>query len=155
MGIETNKWGSLVINEDTLTTNRMGVFAGGDVVTGPNTVVDAIAAGKRAAIMIDRYINGEDLNQPVPRQFPKDYIPPITADNETDLEEKRIKLPVIPVKQRVKTLDEVEMTLSESDARKEAMRCLRCDLDFTYKLQERVKEIEIEFTEKEGAMIDG
>ncbi|MFH1052693.1 MAG: NADH-ubiquinone oxidoreductase-F iron-sulfur binding region domain-containing protein [bacterium] len=155
MGIETNKWGSLVVNEDTLTTNRMGVFAGGDVVTGPNTVVDAIAAGKRVAIMIDRYINGQDLNQPVPKQFPKDYIPPIETGEETDLEAQRIKLPVIPVKQRITTLDEVETTLTEADAKKEALRCLRCDLDFTYKLQERVKEIEIEFSEKEGAVVNG
>jgi len=155
MGIETNKWGSLVVNEDTLTTNRMGVFAGGDVVTGPNTVVDAIAAGKRAAIMIDRYINGQDLNQPMKRQFPKDYIPPIVSDTETYMEAQRIKLPVIPVKQRVTTLDEVEMTLVESDARNEAMRCLRCDLDFTYKLQERVKEIDIEFAEKNLEVTNG
>ncbi len=154
MGIETNKWGSLVINEDTLTTNRMGVFAGGDVVTGPNTVVDAIAAGKRAAIMIDRYINGKDMNEPVPRQFPKDYIAPVLT-SDVDTEAARIKLPVIPVKQRVTSLDEVEMTLTEADARKESMRCLRCDLDFTYKLQERVKEIEIEFSEKEGALTNG
>ena len=155
MGIETNKWGSLVINEDTLTTNRMGVFAGGDVVTGPNTVVDAIAAGKRAAIMIDRYINGQDLEQTVLRQFPKDYIPPVETAEETDLEAQRIKLPVIPVKQRITTLDEVEMTLTEADARNEALRCLRCDLDFTYKLQERVKEIDIEFVNKEGEFVNG
>jgi pyruvate/2-oxoglutarate dehydrogenase complex dihydrolipoamide dehydrogenase (E3) component len=155
MGIETNKWGSLVVNEDTLTTNRMGVFAGGDVVTGPNTVVDAIAAGKRAAIMIDRYINGQDLNQPMPRQFPKDYIPPVVSDKESDVEAQRIKLPVIPVKQRMTTLDEVEMTLTEQDAQLEAMRCLRCDLDFTYKLQERVKEIDIEFAEQNLEVANG
>jgi NADH-quinone oxidoreductase subunit F len=143
MGIETNKWGNLVIDKDTLRTNRMGVFAGGDVVTGPNTVVDAIAAGKKATIMIDRFIHGQDLNQPVPRKFPKDYIPPVVTEDK-DLEANRIKLPVIPVNQRVKSLEEVELTLCEEDAKREAMRCLRCDLDFTYKAEKKEKEIKIE-----------
>jgi len=49
----------------TLTTNRAGVFAGGDAMTGPNTVIDAIAAGKRAAVMIGRYLRGEDLGHRV------------------------------------------------------------------------------------------
>jgi len=49
----------------------------------------------------------------------------------------------------------VEMTLTEEDAHKEALRCLRCDLDFTFKLQERVKEIDIEFVNKEGELIHG
>jgi len=86
----------------------MGVFAGGDVVTGPNTVVDAIAAGKRAAIMIDRYINGQDLNQPLQRQFPKDYIPPIyIKQRKHDREVHReLNFLLIPVKQRITSLDE-------------------------------------------------
>ena len=45
----------------TLETSVPGVFAGGEIVTGPSTVVDAVAAGKRAAISIDRYLRGEDL----------------------------------------------------------------------------------------------
>jgi len=52
------------IDTETQLTNRPGVFAGGDVVTGPNTVIDAVAAGKKAAVMIDRYVRDESLRQP-------------------------------------------------------------------------------------------
>ena len=60
-GIETAKWGAIQVEPHTMATGRPGVFAGGDVVTGPNTVVDAIAAGKTGALMIDRYLKGEVL----------------------------------------------------------------------------------------------
>ncbi|MFC2130127.1 NADH-ubiquinone oxidoreductase-F iron-sulfur binding region domain-containing protein [Bacteroidota bacterium] len=150
MGIDTNKWGSLVINENTLETNRKGVFAGGDVVTGPNTVVDAIAAGKKAAIMIDRYIHGKDLNQPLERQFPKEYVPPVEIEDDGEENIQRIELPVIPVKQRITSLEEVELTLLEEQARKESLRCLRCDLDFTYKENKNEREIEIQVLQEEG-----
>ena len=52
-------------------------FAAGDVVTGPNTVIDAIAAGKKAAVMIDRYISGEDMLKEVPLYKPSVYIEPV------------------------------------------------------------------------------
>ncbi len=54
-GIEANKWGCLIVNEDMLTT-REGVYAGGDAVTGAATVILAMGAGKTAAKAIDKYI---------------------------------------------------------------------------------------------------
>jgi len=62
--ITMTEWGSIAADPRTLATSRKGLFAGGDVVTGPNTVVDAIAAGKKAAVMIDRYLSGDQLRQP-------------------------------------------------------------------------------------------
>ncbi|MBI5323896.1 MAG: FAD-dependent oxidoreductase [Ignavibacteriae bacterium] len=144
MGIEVNKWGTLIVNEDTLETNRPGVFAGGDVVTGPNTVVEAIAAGKKAAIMIDRYLNGEELGKPLERKMPTIYVPPREVEEVENVEEmKRIKLPTISVEKRKSTLEEVEITLTEESAIYEASRCMRCDLDFTY--AEKIKREQEEF----------
>lgn len=133
MGIEVSKWGTLKIDETTLMTNRPGVFAGGDVVTGPNTVVDAIAHGKKAAVMIDRYVNGRELKQPEARRIPSVYVPPleVTGEDAEDQENKRIELPTIPVYERKRSLAEVELTLMEEQALYEARRCLRCDLEFT------------------------
>ncbi len=133
MGIDVNKWGTLQVDEETLLTNRKGVFAGGDVVTGPNTVVDAIAHGKKAAVMIDRYLNDEELKQPALPRIPSVYVPPLELTEEEAEEEanKRIELPTIPVYERKRSLSEVELTLMEEQALYEAQRCLRCDLDFT------------------------
>lgn len=55
-GLSINRWGGLIIDEDTGATNRPGVFAGGDCVTGAATVVHAVAAGRRAAAAIERYL---------------------------------------------------------------------------------------------------
>jgi len=139
MNISVNKWGTLIVDEDTLQTNRDGVFAGGDVVTGPNTVVDAIAAGKKAAKIIDRYLMNEVLRQPPEIRLPKVYVPPVEITEE---DTKRVSLPTIPVEQRKSSLNEVELTLSEEQAKHEAHRCMRCDLEFIHE-QKDDKKIEL------------
>ena len=58
-GLEANKWGCLVVNEDTLETTRDNVYAGGDAVTGAATVILAMGAGKQAAENIDKQLRGE------------------------------------------------------------------------------------------------
>jgi len=55
-GLKTHKWGLIITDPETGTTSRMGVFVGGDVVTGPNLVVTAMVAGRRAAFTIDAYL---------------------------------------------------------------------------------------------------
>ena len=59
--IDISRWQTLLADENTMATNIPGVFAGGDAVTGPNTVIDAIAQGHIAAKSIERFINGEEL----------------------------------------------------------------------------------------------
>ena len=100
-------------------------------MTGPNTVVDAIAAGKKVAIMIDRYLKGETLRQIEQPRLPKIYIEPcaISAEEQSGIE--RVELPRVPIKRRAKSFIEVERAMSEADAEHEALRCLRCDLEFT------------------------
>jgi NADH-quinone oxidoreductase subunit F len=129
--LETVNDDRLVVDKKTLLTNRPGVFAGGDVITGPSTVVDAIAAGKKAAVMIDRYLKGEELVRPAEPRIPKIYIEPEKADEKEDADESRAKQPHISLKARRSGFDEVELSFSQEDATREAGRCLRCDLEFT------------------------
>lgn len=58
-GLEANRRGCLVVEEDTLRTTREGVYAGGDAVTGAATVILAMGAGKQAARSIDEFIRGK------------------------------------------------------------------------------------------------
>ena len=131
MGLDVDSGGRIVVDSDTLSTNVQGVFAGGDVVTGPNTVIDAIAAGKKAARSMDRHIRGENLKEPARKKLPKVFIEQAMVGQE-ELEKATRAIPsVLPVEKRVKNFDEVEMPLSEERVRAEARRCLRCDLAFT------------------------
>ena len=121
--------GTIRIDSETLCTNRPGVFAGGDVVTGPNTVVDAIAAGKKAAVIIDRYVRKQPLKQPSEARLPRHYVEPTNGDKVR--QSKRVAVPRVDMESRKRQFLEVELTLSPEDAKREAARCLRCDLEFT------------------------
>jgi NADH-quinone oxidoreductase subunit F len=131
--------GTLEVDKDTERCSRPGVFAGGDVVTGPNTVVDAIAAGKKAAVMINRYLLGEELQQPEEPRIPDKFIEPLLLTEEELAEIARVEAPRVPPQLRRRSFEEVETALSQADARREAARCLRCDLEFTHGLQKEVE----------------
>ena len=142
--IETTKWNTVQVDPATLLTNRTGVFAGGDVVRGPNTVVDAIADGKKVAIMIDRYMRGEKLVQKAEPNLPKVYLPPPVTDDDEAPSLTRMELQRAPAEWRKRNFSEVEVSFSIEEATCEARRCLRCDLEFT-----KPKEEEIEIENKE------
>jgi len=129
--LEVKANGTVVIDPESLTTNRPGVFAGGDVVTGPNTVVDAIAAGKRAANVIDRFLRAEPLVQPVKPRLPHDYVAPPLVPEGGVTPTERVELPRLDIHSRRRSFAEVEMALDEKEAASESRRCLRCDLTFT------------------------
>jgi len=131
MGLELTEGGTLRVAPETLATGRPGVFAAGDVVTGPNTVVDAIAAGKKAAVMIARYLRGGEMHQPAVAKLPSVYVKPCVLSEEERSETRRVQTPASPVESRKHSLSEVELCLSEKDAVRESRRCLRCDLEFT------------------------
>jgi microcompartment protein CcmL/EutN len=107
------------------------VFAAGDVVTGPNTVVDSIAAGKRAAVMIDRYIRKEELIRPEEPRLPRVYVEPVTLKEGEEVSQERVETPRAPAKWRTRNFSEVEVSLSIEEVTCEANRCLRCDLEYT------------------------
>jgi len=131
MGLELDKGGRLPVDSKTLQTNRKGVFAGGDLVTGPNTVVNAIAAGRKAAGVIDRYIHGEELAEPPELKLPSVFIEPAVVSDEELEDAQRVEPATLNAKSRKKNFAEVEMTFSVEQATREARRCLRCDLEFT------------------------
>ena len=130
-GLDLTGWGTIKVDPDTLATSIPGLFAGGDVVTGPNTVVEAIADGKKAALMIDRYLCGKELKLPPEVHLPEIHIPQWASDEEELFESVRPKAPEVPVELRKNSFIEVEQALSVEDATQEARRCLRCDLEFT------------------------
>jgi len=113
------------VNPHSLATNIKGVFAGGDVVSGPATVIDAIAAGRKAAIAIDRYLRGEapDYRRPIPETIPFEDLS-LTGIKRR----KRQKMPCLPPKRRIKGFREVELGLTELSAHIEADRCLQCGM---------------------------
>jgi len=133
-----DKYGNIQADQDTLMTNIDGVFAGGDAVTGPNTVIDAIALGKRAAAAIVRYLNGETLQKEAEIHLPDCYIERHGEQNIEQEPPPRVAVPMLPVNRRNFSFSEVEGVISEFEARCEAGRCLRCDLEFT---QEDVKRL--------------
>ena len=67
-GVEIAKGNRVVVDDGTFETKSPGIFAGGDAVTGPASVIEAIAAGKKAAISIDQYIKGISLRAEMKRE---------------------------------------------------------------------------------------
>ena len=107
----------------TLETTAPGIFAGGDAVLGPAYVIDAIAAGKQAAISIDRYLNGEDLRVGRERHFTEVEVP-----LEGIKRQPRVQTPKVSSEERKKDFREVALCFSEEQAKAEAERCLSCGL---------------------------
>ena len=122
--LKVSKWNLLTVNPETLQTNIEGIFAGGDVITGPATVIEAVDAGKRAARYIDKYLQGEKL----PTEWQEE--PPIGTnwleipDDEPTLH--RMKVPTLPVEERLSGFKEVSLLVDDETARAEAARCLNC-----------------------------
>ena len=135
MGLELDKGGRLRVDAKTLQTNRKGVFAGGDLVTGPNTVVNAIAAGRKAASVIDRYLHGKELVKPPELKLPSVFIEPAVVSDEELEDAQRVEPATLNAKSRKKSFAEVEMALTVEQAIHEAQRCLRCDLEFTQRTE--------------------
>jgi len=144
-GIKLTSSGTIEANDMTLQTGLPGVFAGGDVVTGTNSVVDAVAAGKTAAESIDRFIEGKNLAR-VPREeayspFIKVTSPWAFAEpSERILKENSLRVvpPKLSVAERRDNFEEIAGGLSEEEAIKEAKRCLKYDLELEEKSAERM-----------------
>ncbi len=120
LGAELNvgKGEAILADPETLATNIPGVFSGGDCVTGPDTLIAAIAAGKKAAQSIDKYLGGDGV-----------VVEPITVERVivgTILEEETPRQP-IPVR-HVEGFLEIELGYTLEQAVAEAARCFRCDV---------------------------
>ncbi|MFC1964283.1 FAD-dependent oxidoreductase [Chloroflexota bacterium] len=123
----TSKRGRIVANMETLKTGREGVFAGGDTVNGPASVIEAIAAGRKAASAIDLYLGGKgDIEE---------KLAPAEAGDTSKMPTpvpvgfgKKREVPTLAVEERLKGFPIVEQTLTEEGAVEQASRCLQCDL---------------------------
>jgi len=110
-------------------TNVDGIFAAGDGVTGPQTAILAIAGGKRAAVAMSRYMNGEGVameKEEYNHVKAKDYreIDPATFGAVEKID--KVHMPMLTKERRRHNFDEVELGMSEEQARREALRCLSC-----------------------------
>ncbi|MCJ7683836.1 MAG: FAD-dependent oxidoreductase, partial [Desulfobacteraceae bacterium] len=123
-GLDFSRWGTIEVDPVTYATHRDGIFAGGDVQTGPWVAIGAIAAGREAAESIVRYLDGVDMGEgrePISNEDPV-YRP--IPGNEPP--EPRAKMPELPVEKRGEVFDEVELGYDEETGKKEAGRCLNC-----------------------------
>ncbi|WP_236712928.1 FAD-dependent oxidoreductase [Neomoorella mulderi] len=122
-GLEVSEGGQLKACAETLATSLAGVFAAGDVVSGPASIIEAIAQGKKAANNIDKFLGGqgnlaghviEEANAAEPEVI-------LTPTGRT-------YVPAIPLGDRLHSFASVELGFDAVAAQKEAKRCLACDL---------------------------
>jgi heterodisulfide reductase subunit A-like polyferredoxin len=115
-GLKKTRRGTIQINPVSLETGVKGIFAGGDMVTGPGTIVESMAHGRKAAISIDRYLRGEDLIHG--RESEGTQISPLRSLLPYP---KRMEREVLPdmVKPFV-------ASITAEEAMEEAKRCLNC-----------------------------
>jgi NADPH-dependent glutamate synthase beta subunit-like oxidoreductase len=121
-GPDVNERGILIFDRELCTTSRRGVFASGEVVTGPGAAVNALASGKKAAIAVARYLGVEahSCNEPV-------AIGEVPGDVREQIKQApRRRMPARDTEQRIADFEEVETGLDEVDGRCEASRCLLC-----------------------------
>jgi NADPH-dependent glutamate synthase beta subunit-like oxidoreductase len=123
-------WGTLNANPFTMQTDEPDIFAGGDAVSGPKTLVEAAAAGKKAAVSIDRFLNGLPVEPDNDEYFDRLFASLKLYDPREvikKVETRERKDPArLSAEKRISNFDEVEQGLSSPDAVAEAERCLRC-----------------------------
>jgi NADH-quinone oxidoreductase subunit F len=120
--IGVTQWGTFIVGADNQMSTMEGVFAGGDIVRGPDTVIAAIADGKKAASAIDVYLGGNGmLNKGAPIEIPKNY------DNDEVIAHKQFEMEKLSPEERKDTFAEVVLGFHKINAIAEAMRCLHCE----------------------------
>jgi len=125
LNLKLTKSGWISIDPQTMMTSRRGVFAGGDAVTGPATVIEAIASGIKAALSIRKFIEGELK----PEQIEAINIPSVPPSEDETVEKPRVEPPHLPIPEAIKSFNETIKNYTFEMAKEEAKRCLRCDLE--------------------------
>ncbi len=120
--LEKTPRGTIRADEVTLETSLPGVFAGGDIVRGPASIVEAVAQGNEAAISIDRFLRGASLTER--RTTEAEAVAPL-PDREIE-RNARVEIPKRAASERVREFCEIELALTEEAAIQEASRCLNC-----------------------------
>jgi NADH-quinone oxidoreductase subunit F len=125
--LELSKRNTIKVALKSLRTNLPDVYAGGDAVSGPKTVVDAIGTGKQAALAIHSNLQGHS-NVVVQVPSPRRMVAPIRMNYNEKAFIQRQEIPLIDLNRRTNTFDQVELGLDRKSAVMEAKRCLRCDV---------------------------
>lgn len=125
--LDLNKNGTIQVNPETLQTSKPYIFAGGDVVTGASSIIEAAGQGKRAAFFIDKYLQKKNLSE-----YVFDHRLPPTAKNEVLARMENVKSthPLVayerPAIKRIKDFEEIESTYTEEEVIQSASRCMNC-----------------------------
>lgn len=141
--------GNIVVDPESWQTDVKGVFAGGDCVSGAATAVEAIAAGRKAALSIDRFLRGEAPAKTKKLfNISKGELEQLKGAEEfVQAEQKpRTPMPKIPLEARVASFEEIELGFSDEAVRQEARRCLECGCkaDYYCVLRELATEYEVQ-----------
>jgi ferredoxin len=126
--LELTRRHTIHVNTATMETSFPGVFAAGDAVTGPATVIEAIGGGKRAAMAIDRYLSGIPQPEMPPVPVRRGRSPWLEVPASTKMTLRRPEMPLLNIDRRRTTFQQVELGYAENQVREEARRCLRCDV---------------------------
>ena len=127
--LQLTKWDTIQVDSDTMQTSIPYVFAGGDAVTGPASVIEAVAAGHKAVEAIHRFIDEEDLSQ---------YAQDLAEQQPSGQSWQEIPEAIVPetrvtsrhqdIGKRIGSFEEVNLNFSEAEAQQEARRCLNCGI---------------------------
>ncbi|MBU4074005.1 MAG: hydrogenase, partial [Proteobacteria bacterium] len=128
-GVSVNKWNCFDLAEGSASqTTNLKFYAGGDAVTGPDTVIGAIAAGHQAAKDIDGAIRAQNCEAAYEEPAEEKIVIPFVLDEENP-EAPQAKMPEVHGDERKQSFIEVELGFTREEAGKEAARCLRCDVE--------------------------
>ena len=124
---ETNRDTTFKVDK-LLATSREGIFAAGDAVLGPATVIEAVAQGNQVALAVDAFLRGTPLVRA--REMTEYRTAELKHSLDDYAEARRPEMPTREPAVRARTWQEVELGFDEATAREEARRCLRCDLEY-------------------------
>lgn len=129
-GIRLNERGQLLLDTDTLATSEEGIFASGEVATGPGSAVEAMANGRKAALSIARYLTGKPLAMLPPQETELGELSSQIINKIKKLD--RQQMPSLTVEERVQNFAQIELGYNRALAIREARRCLSCGLGTEY-----------------------
>ena len=125
-GVQAGKGGRIQVREDSMLTSRPGIFAGGDVVLGPASLIEAVAQGRKAAAAMDAFLGGDgDIEE---KLLPQDWDTDPHIGREDGFNQKERFHPIFIANDQRNNWNEVELGFNAVTAQAEALRCLKCNL---------------------------
>jgi NADPH-dependent glutamate synthase beta subunit-like oxidoreductase/coenzyme F420-reducing hydrogenase delta subunit/ferredoxin len=122
-GLKVDRKGTIIVKDETGITDIKNVFAAGDVVTGPMSVIEAMASGRKAAGALHRYfrnIQNKEVDNRVSLRSLDETVVKLIHKAE------RLRMPILPLEERKNTFNEVDLGYNREQACREALRCLNC-----------------------------